>query len=107
MSKLENLLNECRYYRGEAEKPQDLNPQFSLFWIAERSAVEAVANGEESEVLSDYSKIGKPGKNTKVSPVILDLLFWVFCKGADKDPADLVEPFEKKFLPRYMASTVM
>jgi hypothetical protein len=107
MSKLENLLNECRYYRGEAEKPQDLNPQFSLFWIAEWSAVEALMRGDENEILADYKEIGEPGKYTNVSPIILDLLFWLYCKGVDKNPADLIEPFEKKFLPRYMASTVM
>lgn len=107
MSKLEKLLNECRYYRCEAERPRDLNPDFILFWIAESAAVEAVMSGEENEILSDYTEIGEPGKHTNISPVILDLLFWIFCKGTDKNPADLVESFEKDFLPSYMASTVM
>lgn len=107
MRKLEKLLNECRYYRCEVEMPRDLNPDFILFWIAESAAVQAVMRGDENKCLSGYYEIGEPGKYTNISPIILAFLFGIFCKGADTNPADLIESFEKDFLPSYMASTVM
>jgi hypothetical protein len=107
MSKLENLLNECRYYRGEAEMPDDINPDFILFFIAEDAAVKAVMRGDEAKALAGYKAIGEPGKYTNIPPIILTYLFGIYCKGTDMDPAVLIEPFEKEFLHDYMTSMVM
>lgn len=102
---IEKLMNECRYYRGEADVPENINPDFIPFWLSEASAVDATLEGRETRLLNEYEKAGKPGSSTKVNPVILAALFAYFCKGAMSSPSDLIKPFETSFLPRYMAST--
>lgn len=101
------LLKFCRFYRGESSIPESLDDDQVVYWLAESAAVNAVEEGYEDEMLSAYTAIGEPGKFSKLPPVLLSALFFLYCKSSDQSPADNVENFEKFYLPRYTASTSM
>lgn len=101
------LLKSCRYFRGESSIPASLDDESVGFWLAEASAVDAVEEGKTDRLLSAYKSTGEPGKASNLPPILLAALFEYFCKGYDASPADCLEPFEKRYLPSYIASTSM
>lgn len=101
------LKKSCKFFNGELNIPCHLHGDAAGFWLAESEAANAVLEGTADEFLSDYKEMGEPGAFSKVPPLILSILFAMFCKGADCSPFDCVEPFESLYLPRYIASTSM
>lgn len=103
--KSEDLLKQCRYFRGEDEIPETLPDEYIRFWLAEATAVDALRDGTEDDFLSDYKQLGEPGASSNLPSILLAVLFATYCKGQDVSPEQLAESFAAQFLTDYTAST--
>lgn len=106
-----DLLQYCRYYKGERENPYEGKDQNkTMLWLYERTWVHdtmsVVDKGEVGEVagriLDEYTAVGLAEfENTDGVPITLkSLLFNRYAQGNMSSMMDSVEPF-KKFYKRY------
>lgn len=106
-----DLLQYCRYYKGERENPykgKDQNK--TMLWLYERTWVHDTmaviargdANASESRSLDEYTAVGLAEfENADGVPITLkSLLFNRYAQGNMSSMMDCVEPF-KKFYKQY------
>lgn len=107
----EDLIQYCRYYKGERENPYEGKDQNKMMlWLYERTWVHdtmaVIARGDvnasESRNLDEYTAVGLAEfENADGVPITLkSLLFNRYAQGNMSSMMDCVEPF-KKFYKRY------
>lgn len=102
-----NLLQFCRYYKGEDECPLKDNYQ-RMFWYYEKDWTQMVESGqtEISETfLNEYVRCGLTDfQFDDDTPVTLKAtLFNRFCKSSGLPMLENKEPFKKFYLEKYLA----
>ncbi|MRJ09406.1 hypothetical protein EDL99_11140 [Ornithobacterium rhinotracheale] len=100
---MDQLIKQCRYYKGEKENPFQEDNHKNLFWHYEKKWVEFSLNPREKSYLegitSEYKKIGLTTFNENDGiPITLKALllsrFLYWNEGAD---ADLFKEWYKKY----------
>ena len=106
-----DLLQYCRYYKGERKNPYEGKEQNkAMLWMYERAWIHDTmaviarghANVPESRNLDEYVAVGLSDfENADGVPITLkSLLFNRYAQGNMSSLADCVEPF-KKFYKQY------
>ena len=108
MMKKEELIKQCRYYKGEKEVPDDLGSEVFGFWIGEKDFVENYGQDTE-ELLRLIENVGlmnfKSAWGGKASDELIAHLFCYLTKSRDCGDEYVIKGFIKRSLPLYFGST--
>ena len=110
MMKKEELIKQCRYYKGEEECPDSIESVELgiLFWIGEKDFVENYGQDTE-ELLRLIENVGlmnfKSAWEGRASDELIAHLFCYLTKSRDCGDKYVIEGFIKRTLPLYFGST--
>nr|DAL00866.1 MAG TPA: hypothetical protein [Caudoviricetes sp.] len=108
MMKKEELIKQCRYYKGEKEFPDNLESEVFGFWIGEKDFVENYGQDTE-ELLRLIENVGlmnfKSAWEGKASDELIAHLFCYLTKSRDCGDEYVIKGFVQRSLPLYFGST--
>lgn len=110
MANKNDLLQFCRYYKGEKEFPSSLSRTSDmafLFWEAEQKYVENDDVDFEANVVQQYFDAGLAGAALDLPLFLSACLFVVYNKHSDCDLYVSAAYFVRDFLPAYLGLTIM
>ena len=109
MDKKEYLKN-CKLFHGETEYPaiklENVDLAFSI-WEAEEFGYRSIDTDTESQIIKNWRDADLPACATNLHPYLLASLFAVYSKHSDLPLNEVSKNFERFYVPRYMALTVM
>ena len=102
----QELINQCRYYKGEEENPyEDEDGDSSLFWFYEQKWVQFSLKGRSNDMqlfLQEYESAG--GSDfPNVPSSLIALLFNRYCHFGGASPRSQMENFKKLIRNSYLS----
>ncbi len=102
----EELIKQCRYYKGEKECPSQYSgfesKRFSFFfWIAEKTYCNSTDSQRRKSANEFFSQFPL-GIKTNILPALAGELLGMYSKGRDMTEASNINGFEKTFISSYL-----